>query len=80
MKLQTTRAENRRNLSIIGATIALATSALVGCDSDIAKEFRSAAVPQLETGVNSIVDGLVSGAFAIADARDPTSSTTDATP
>ncbi|MBK8913253.1 MAG: hypothetical protein IPM64_01400 [Phycisphaerales bacterium] len=67
-----------------GARVALpamlAMLAAAGCDSDIAKEFRAAAVPQLETGINAIADGLISGAFAIADARDPSSSETDATP
>ncbi|QOJ13210.1 MAG: hypothetical protein HRU75_00540 [Planctomycetia bacterium] len=63
----------------LGGVLLLALGA-AGCDSDIAKEFRAAAVPQLEAGINAIADGLISGAFAIADARDPTSSDTDATP
>lgn len=63
----------------LGGALVLALGA-AGCDSDIAKEFRAAAVPQLEAGINAIADGLISGAFAIADARDPSSSDTDATP
>lgn len=77
----TTRPTARQRISCsAGALTALLVAALAGCDSDIAKEFRAAAVPQLEAGVNALVDGLVSGAFAVADARDPSSSATDATP
>lgn len=68
-----------RRFRATGASCALiwiATLA-IGCDSEIQKEFRSAAVSSIETGVNAIFDGVISGVFAVADteASKSTSST-----
>jgi len=51
----------------------------VGCDDEVAKEFRAAANDSVETGVNAILDGIVTGIFTVADPEDSTSSTTATT-
>jgi hypothetical protein len=56
------------------AWLALAALACTGCESDMAKEFRTAARPQLEAGVDSLVSGLLDGAFALWE-PDTTTST-----
>lgn len=51
------------------ATAALTTSGtmwLGSCDQ-FSKEFRAAAGPQLETGVNALLDGIVTGMFAVVE-------------
>jgi hypothetical protein len=42
-----------------------------GCS--IGSEFRAAAGPAVETGVNAILDGLVSGLFAVIEPDNPSS-------
>lgn len=47
-----------------GAIIALSTLALLlttGCGDEESKKFRTAALPAIETGVKSVLDGLVTG-------------------
>lgn len=39
----------------------------MGSCSEYSKEFRAAAGPQLETGVNALLDGLVAGMFAVVE-------------
>jgi len=39
---------------------------LAGCDA-VNKEFRAAAGPAIESGVDAILDGLVDGFFAVFD-------------
>ena len=38
-----------------------------GCDSEMAKDFRSASRAQLESGVDTVVDGLLDGLFSLWD-------------
>ena len=54
----------RRWIWVAGCLIALLPMA--GCDV-INKEFRAAAVPAIESGVNAILDGLADGIFAVLD-------------
>jgi hypothetical protein len=53
----------RRGSLIAG--LCLVTSVQWGCLSGT--EFRSAAAPAIKTGVNSILDGLVDGLFAVVE-------------
>ena len=46
----------------------------VGCHDEW-KVFRSAATPGLEAGINSILDGLVTGVFDVIEPDEDTSST-----
>lgn len=59
-------------LALLVAPLALS----VGCDSELDKEFRAAAVGSIETGLNAIVDGVLDGLFAVADPNDGSSSGT----
>ena len=65
------RRGRRQILRRRGATVAIAAllPALLctGCGDDLEREFRSAAIGGIETGVNSIVGGLLDGLFAVAD-------------
>lgn len=59
-----------RTFRVWGATAALLALALVvcpGCDKDIRQEFVSAAISNLESGVNAIMDGLLDGLFEVAE-------------
>ena len=60
---------------VVWATIGLAVALMSGC-SLITDEFRATAVPALQTGVQSILTGLVDGLFAVVD---PGTSATSAT-
>ncbi len=55
---------------------ALFAACLPGCDSDFAKEFRQVAGPSIESGVSSILNGVLDGLFAVADPDDTSSDTT----
>ena len=59
----------RRGMCALGAAAALALSAglsMGGCSDDF-DEFRAAASPQLEAGVDALLDGLVDGIFAVVE-------------
>ena len=59
----------RRGMCALGATAALALSAglsMGGCNDDF-DEFRAAASPQLEAGVDALFDGLIDGIFAVVE-------------
>ena len=66
-----------RKASVIGwrrVGLAVCLPALLlsaGCEA-ITKEFRAVAGPAIETGVNSILDGLVDGFFAVFDPDETT--------
>jgi hypothetical protein len=70
-----TAAAVTRNIRPTGAIAALLTACLAlgaaGCEEKF-DEFRSAAGPQLESGVNALLDGLVSGVFAAVNPTDTT--------
>lgn len=71
----------RRKDCPVGAVLAASLSLLItapGCEDAVRDEFRAAAVPLMESGVNAILDGLVSGTFAVLDV-DGTSNTTTTT-
>lgn len=57
------RRGGRTAAAMVLAGMAVGTA---GCEL-VTDEFREAAVPALETGVDSILDGLVDGFFAVAD-------------
>lgn len=65
------RGRRRRILRCRGAMAAVAALLPVlfctGCGDDLEREFRQAAIGGIETGVKSIVDGLLDGLFTIAD-------------
>lgn len=63
---ESTKQRRRRRTALGGITLGLLLS---GCS--IGSEFRAAAVPALETGVNAILDGFVDGIFAVIDPDDP---------
>ncbi|MFO0839868.1 MAG: hypothetical protein U1D55_15255 [Phycisphaerae bacterium] len=69
-----------RKIGTAGAIVALAAIvASAGCNDDEAQRaFRQAASSQLKTGLTSVVDGIVSGAFAVFDlgASDSSSGST----
>ncbi len=48
-------------LALLGLTLG------TGCDSEMAKEFREVATPSLQSGVSSILNGVVDGLFAVVD-------------
>ncbi len=73
---QTSR-RNCRSFCAAGAIVALSILLLplnVGCEDAVAEEFRSAALSSVETGVNSIMDGILEGIFAIAEPSSSSSS------
>lgn len=64
------RANRPRSLRTCGAILALLLVPLAlsaGCDEEIQKEFRDAAVGSIESGVNNIADGIINGIFAVAE-------------
>lgn len=56
------------------ALIGVAAWACTGCDSEMAKEFREASGAQLESGVDTVVDGLLDGVFTLWDPDTSSSS------
>lgn len=68
------RQPTRRRMCALGAAAALALSAglsMGGCNDDF-DEFRSAASPRLEAGVDALFDGLIDGIFAVVEPDAPT--------
>lgn len=61
-----------RKLAFLFAVLALmaAPLAVSGCEESLRREFRSVAGDAVQTGVNSILSGLVDGLFAIIDTTD----------
>lgn len=41
----------------------------VGCQTVFSQRFRDAALPEIESGINDILDGLVDGVFAAIETR-----------
>ena len=69
----------RRNFGLLGATLALLALGLVlcpGCGDEVTKEFRSAAIGKVESGVNDLVSGLLDGLFTVAEPSSTSASTT----
>jgi hypothetical protein len=72
---------SKRSFGLIGATLALLALTLPlasGCDDTTSATFRAAAMDSIQTGLNSILEGLLNGAFAVAQGdtnTDGTSST-----
>ena len=68
---QQNQSNSRRNLGACCAFVALAAGLLcmgTGCNEDEAWDaFRSAATSNVETGVNSLMDGVLDGIFAAAN-------------
>ena len=58
-----------RNWALRWSVVLLGMVALAGsgCDSEMAKDFRSASRAQLESGVDTVVDGLLDGLFSLWD-------------
>ena len=55
----------RRSMRGIAVMLAAAGITLsTGCEPDVGRQFRDAALPSLHTGVSAIVNGLVEGVFA----------------
>ncbi len=77
------RTANRR-LPIPKATVTglalLGLTLLAGCDSEMAKEFREVASPSLQSGISSILDGVVDGVFAVVDPDTSESDNGDTSP
>jgi hypothetical protein len=72
-----------RSNGVRGAILALAAVSLLlgtACDEEEAfRTFRSTASDSIQSGVNSIVDGLVDGLFAVFEQGTDESSTTTTT-
>ena len=66
-------ASSSKVAAITLALLAVAAGS-VGCHDEW-KVFRSAATPGLEAGINSILDGLVTGVFDVIEPDEDTSST-----
>lgn len=67
----------RRRMCALCAAAALAVSAglsMGGCNDDF-DDFRSAASPQLEAGVDALFDGLIDGIFAVVEPNASTETT-----
>ncbi len=65
-----------------GAVLALTALALAiagGCNDDISKEFRAASADLVESGVQSIFEGIITGIFTVADPNADSADTTGTT-
>jgi hypothetical protein len=49
------------------ALLALSVTLAAGCDEEVQKEFRGAAVGSIETGMKALMDGILDGLFAVAE-------------
>ncbi len=70
----------RRKICALGASTALillAGLSMGGCNDDF-DEFRTAAGPQLEAGIDALLDGLVDGIFAVVEPDTATEATSSA--
>ncbi len=66
---------SRRSLS--ACLLGLALFASGGCDLPLqGTQFREAALPAIETGMSSILNGLLEGVFAAIEVENDTSDTT----
>lgn len=74
LKSQTARQSNLRRILPRAATLLLAVAAVAGTGCDIGAEFRAAAGPSLKSGVDSILDGVVEGLFAVLEPETPAES------
>lgn len=74
------RCPHRSSLRFVGAILALCLplTLATGCGDELESEFRSAAIGGIETGVDSIVNGLLDGLFTIAEPSNGGSGTTAA--
>ena len=64
----------RSGAGIAALTLVLAGAA--GCEratTDLAKEFRAAAAPSLQAGIQSIASGIIDGVFALVEPANPPS-------
>lgn len=77
MNQETVRFRGRISRHVLLAAAALVTQS--ACLPLSGTDFRNQALPAIETGVGSILDGLVSGVFA-AIQTEPTAGDQDATP
>ena len=69
----------RRTLYMCGAVLALSTLGLAfttGCSDTVIQQFRSAAADQLQTGLQSIMTGVISGIFNVVTPVDSTNGST----
>jgi len=64
---------NHRSLRTVLAILAVIVLASPGCEIRSAQEFRAIAGPELQSGLTSIVTGLIDGAFAVVDPDDSNS-------
>lgn len=65
----TGRGRARRRISAAGAALALLVlpaACCTGCGDEMSREFRTAAMGSIESGVNSIIDGILDGIFTLA--------------
>ena len=71
-------ARRQRRIRVAGAILVLVTLPLTmagACDDAISKEFRSAALPTIESGVKAVFTGVLTGIFTVADPNASSSST-----
>ena len=63
-----------RRLAAIALALAFVAAGNLGCHDEF-KVFRAAATPGLEAGINSILDGVVTGIFDIIEPDEDDSAT-----
>ena len=76
MHLEACSGKGGRTIGRLGATLALLVlpvALCTGCDDALLREFRSAAAGSLQTGLTSILNGVVQGVFAVVSPSDPNS-------
>ena len=64
----------RMVLAALVAILVFNSGGTIGCDG-VFEEFRAASSSELKAGVNSLLDGVVSGVFAVFEPDDTTEST-----
>ena len=74
-RVHPTRWSSTMGRCVVWATVGLAVPLMSGCTL-ITDEFRATAVPALQTGVQSILTGLVDGLFAVVDPGTSATGTT----
>jgi len=73
VKLPVVRRKRSRGCPTVATMLCLGMLIAAGCESS--QQFREAAGPALESGVNSILDGLVDGFFAVYEPDEPATAT-----
>jgi hypothetical protein len=68
-----------RRTGHIVAALAATVILISGCDGKLGKEFRSTAASSLESGLTTVVTGLIDGAFAVYDPGTDSSSSDNTT-